>query len=196
MSGTCDSGFVFYSCNNGFRGCCSESACDTPDGCPDDAKQPDDPTPTSTTDDASEATPTTTSKTLKPSATMGSIIVTPEPTTDGSRTTIQIATPPLSSPPAQTSSPQGDADTGSPLSTAAIAGICVGGTVLAMFILLIISLRIRRHRIAKRHASSASASADYSDAAFAEDFMRDHPSMSAMRNSQAGGGDIAKVFSR
>ncbi|KAI1780452.1 hypothetical protein F4818DRAFT_435658 [Hypoxylon cercidicola] len=48
MSGTCDTGFVFYSCGNGFRGYSSEPACDS-GGCPDDATQPDDPAPTSTT---------------------------------------------------------------------------------------------------------------------------------------------------
>ncbi|KAI6087861.1 hypothetical protein F4821DRAFT_277525 [Hypoxylon rubiginosum] len=205
MSGTCDSGFVFYSCNNGFKGCCSVSACDSPDGCPDDAMQPEDTKPTPTTTSATkQPTPSettifvdssTTPETVEPSSTFADSITTatPTPTLDGSVTSIEASTPSSPTDPASTSVPQSsnDAEAGPPLSTAAIAGICVGGTVFAMFILLIISLRIRRHRIAKRHASSADAGVHYSDAAFAEDFMKDHPSISAMRNSRADGGDLA-----
>ncbi|KAI1479884.1 hypothetical protein F4774DRAFT_425589 [Daldinia eschscholtzii] len=37
--GSCDPGFVFYSCHGGFVGCCAVDAC-TSGGCPDDAVQP------------------------------------------------------------------------------------------------------------------------------------------------------------
>ncbi|KAI1410776.1 hypothetical protein F5Y13DRAFT_191853 [Hypoxylon sp. FL1857] len=36
--GTCDPGYTFYRCDNGFVGCCSVEACD-PDGCPDEENQ-------------------------------------------------------------------------------------------------------------------------------------------------------------
>ncbi len=32
--GECPSGYVYYSCNNGFKGCCSVPACDASSGCP------------------------------------------------------------------------------------------------------------------------------------------------------------------
>lgn len=49
--------------------------------------------------------------------------------------------------------------------------------MLAMFALLVVALRVRRHRIAKRHAAAASAGFHYAEPAFAENFMKDHPSV-------------------
>ncbi|KAI0172314.1 hypothetical protein GGR52DRAFT_464352 [Hypoxylon sp. FL1284] len=187
MSGTCDTGFVFYSCGNGFRGCCSEPACNL-GGCPDDATQPDDDTPRTTTVKTDQVT-TSQSSTTKPgsvrSGSWSTIASTAEPTAGDAGTTTQTATPSLpllpssTGPAASTSTSRSGGGGGSSgsLPTAAIAGICVGATVLAMFVLLIVSLRIRRHRIAKRHASTASSSIRYVDVAYAEDFMKDHPSL-------------------
>ncbi|KAI4869335.1 hypothetical protein F4820DRAFT_463800 [Hypoxylon rubiginosum] len=183
MSGTCDAGFVFYSCGNGFRGCCSEPACDL-GGCPDDAAPPgDDPAPTSTTRRTHIGTSPTSLPTESAAASATS---TADPTAGGSSgTAIETATPSLLPSPSTPTDPtstsaasqssSSSSEAGTHLSTAAIAGICVGGTVLVMFALLLVSLRIRRRRIAKRHASSAGVR--YSDTAYAENFMKDHPSM-------------------
>ncbi|KAI1770893.1 hypothetical protein F4818DRAFT_224941 [Hypoxylon cercidicola] len=208
MSGTCETGFIFYSCGNGFRGCCSEAACDL-GGCPDDSTQPDpEPTsstrktdvvtlrPSTTTDVISETTIFDASSTQSGTVDSRSTVSTAEPTTDDPSTIIDTATPSLPSPSTPTdlaSTPQSSNEADSSLSTASIAGICIGGTVLTMFILLIIYLRIRRYRIAKRHAASESARIHYSDAAFAEDFMKDHPSLSAMRHSRTDAEEIIKL---
>ncbi|KAI2776925.1 hypothetical protein F4815DRAFT_448792 [Daldinia loculata] len=196
--GTCDPGFVFYSCRAGFVGCCAVEACN-PGGCPDDALP-------SNTEGGEDITSTTSppggetktqTQTVTLDITSTSTITSsssPEPsTTSSDSATGAITPPPLppllppSSPPTSSSSPSlnvqtpptsalPQANTTSPtppLSTAAIAGICVSSTIFALTALLIAGLLIRRRRIAKRVAAETLPNSPYADEP--ERFMMDHP---------------------
>jgi hypothetical protein len=148
-------GTQWYTCNNGFKGCCSENPCDG--SCPD---PPEIQHPFSTfssattvrkttsTSPATSATASATTSSAGTSTGTDQSTISPtstltELTQSGTSTAESIATP---------SDAVVDHRVGS-LSSAAVAGISVGGTLAISLVVLIAFLLLRRRRIMKRMSS-------------------------------------------
>ncbi|OTB01535.1 hypothetical protein M426DRAFT_215184 [Hypoxylon sp. CI-4A] len=159
----CSPGYVFYSCGNGFDGCCSEPACDL-DTCPANALDPKQSAP-------STESPSPSTTAVSPSNSMATITLSPPATT---------STNPVAAPSHEESHR---------LPTAAIVGISIGATVLTLLLLLIAGLLIRRRRIAKRNAAIPPSApfACEDSSSFAEKFMMDHPSWKRQSSPQVDG---------
>ncbi|OTB01536.1 hypothetical protein M426DRAFT_265892 [Hypoxylon sp. CI-4A] len=126
--------------------CCSSPACDLPT-CPDDALQPSDPSPATTTSEDSQTSSSPTSM---------SLLTTPTAATTSQTTESQLSSSPSSSllsTPSATHTPESSSEGHHQLSTAAIAGISVGATILGIIIIVLAFLLIRRRYIARGAAS-------------------------------------------
>ncbi|KAI2607634.1 uncharacterized protein GGS25DRAFT_532701 [Hypoxylon fragiforme] len=162
-SGICESGFVFYHCNNGFVGCCSSPACDQPT-CPDEDQPQYQHIGPSATDNPQESVSwlpvsTTTPGTITlvfSESTSPPIAGLLSPSSNTIASTMTL-TSPLQEPSTTTTDSQRWNDASS-LSTAALVGICVGGTIGSIFLLTIVCLLIRRHYIAHAHSSATTVS--------------------------------------
>ncbi|KAI1094812.1 hypothetical protein F5B19DRAFT_415794 [Rostrohypoxylon terebratum] len=178
--GICEFGFQWYSCDNGFKGCCRINACG-PDQCPegertttsysvayiDSASTTSSPTstntddtppvPTSTTDtDGDSTSPSTTPSTSSQSSASSSSSQSSTPTTStpspqmSSQTAPSTIWVPVPTNPAQ-NEPAPSVDEHPRLSTTAIAGISVGSTVAVALLGLITYLLVRRLFIQRRN---------------------------------------------
>ncbi|KAF2152966.1 hypothetical protein K461DRAFT_277730 [Myriangium duriaei CBS 260.36] len=154
----CAAPFVFYSCSNGFRGCCSSNPCNPAKGCP-AADTPDGKptiissgTMTSTAAPSSKTTnsPSSTTSTSSTSSSSSSISLTPDPTiTPDPSSSATSSTAPSATQSLPATLPK-DADSGP--SAGVIAGSVVGGLIglLALIALALFFLRRRRTRNRQR----------------------------------------------
>lgn len=167
----CPNGGVFYSCNNGFQGCCLVGPCDNSSGCPEGMERSQEPKNRVSSSDIATptlkpTTPRTTTTTIDPTTTTSPSI----PVASGSgmsELTSMTNTAPdrtvyMTLTQDQTTSPRPSQDTDASFQhdashstpTIAIVAGTLGGVILVAIVILAL-LCLRRHRRRKMYTSPA-----------------------------------------